>query len=250
MTDSLILFQTYVECLKIAAIEVYDLNIFTDFTEDISSQITKNGRKWTSMTDLEHRRFFTILSFSDTNSEKISLAGKILDEISENLASTVEQEVENKFSIEALGLEHIEELLQVIDPKFQYSSVEDTSQIFRLRENFKVFNEALLAFLQKLIELERLFDTSIGQLNLKFLTIKMVKIDNSCLGSVSAALTIFVKISGVSSFKNSLKARAFIQIPNIFNRKFQEIFCVNQFGHKRCRHRLHMGDKRPPSADT
>ena len=155
--------------------EVYDLNIFTDFTEDISSQITKNGRKWTSMTDLEHRRFFTILSFSDTNSEKISLVGKIFDEISENLSATVEQEVENKFSIEALGLDHIEELLQVIDPKFQYSNVDDTSQIFRLRENFKVFNEALLAFLQKMIELERLFDTSIGELTFKVSTIKWSK---------------------------------------------------------------------------
>lgn len=212
--------------------EVYDLNIFTDFAEDISSQITKNGRKWTSMTDLEHRRFFTILSFSDTNSEKISLVGKIFDEISENLTSTVEQEVENKLTVEALGLEHIGEILQVIDPNFQYSNVDDTSQIFRLRENFKVFNEALLAFLQKLIELERLFDTSIGQLTLTFLTIKMVKIDNSYSGSVSAALTIFVKISGVSSFKNSLKARTFIQIPKSFNRKILEIFFVNQFGHK------------------
>ena len=47
----------------------------------------------------------------------------------------------------------------------------------------------------------------------------MVKIDNSCLGSVSAALTIFVKISGVSSFKNSLKATAFLQMQNVLYRE-------------------------------
>lgn len=68
--------------------------------------------------------------------------------------------------------------------------MDEKSQIFRLRDSFKIFNEALLSFLQKLIEEDELSKTTIG--------------------SLSEALSIFVKISGVSSFKNSLKLRDII----------------------------------------